>query len=122
MIRRAGAPWNPPLEPSRCGCASLRVPATITARGKPVAKLHCAQHVNARRPSTAHAAHLVARKQALIEGCGPAALPYMTAELRQLILDSMLHKNRRASVIEAYQPCEGDWRQVTCSGLVPGLV
>ena len=109
MTQRAGAPWNPPSEPCRCGCASPRVPATITAKAKPVAKLHCAQNVHSRRPSMAHSAHLFARKQALIEGCGPAALPYMTAELRQLILDSMLHKNRRASVIRALWPCKGDW-------------
>lgn len=32
--------------------------------------------------------------QALIEGCGPASMPYLTAELRRLILDSMLHQNR----------------------------
>ena len=100
MIQRAGAPLNPPSEPCRCGCTLPRVPAAITAKVTPVAKLHCAQHVDPRRSSTAHSAHLVALKQALIEGCGPAALPYMTAELRQLILDSMLHKNRRALVLQ----------------------
>lgn len=32
--------------------------------------------------------------QALVEGCGSACLPFLTAELRQLVLDSLLHQNR----------------------------
>lgn len=60
------------------------------------------------RSLEAPAKQLVACKQALIEGCGPGALPYVTAELRQLILDSMLHKNRRASVLQARQLFDGD--------------
>lgn len=32
--------------------------------------------------------------QALMEGCGPACLPWMTNELRALILKSLLHQSR----------------------------